>query len=124
VSNSFEFEGYRVLARSEILLGTTVGHHLPEYFPELHRFDIERYSPGRAEHQQPGAFAPFGVGRHRCIGSSLSELQIVLTLATVVREADLELEQPERPLKIKLSPAAHPRRSRSQLCPEPLIRAR
>ena len=108
VSNSFEFEGYRVPARSEILLGTTVGHHLPEYFPEPHRFDIERYSPGRAEHQQPGAFAPFGVGRHRCIGSSLSELQIVLTLATVVREADLELERPERPLKIKLSPAAHP----------------
>ena len=108
VSNSFEFEGYRVPARSEILLGTTVGHHLPEYFPEPHRFDIERYSPGRAEHQQPGAFAPFGVGRHRCIGSGLSELQIVLTLATVVREADLELERPERPLKIKLSPAAHP----------------
>jgi len=108
VSNSFEFEGYRVPARSEILLGTTVGHHLPEYFPEPHRFDIERYSPGRAEHQQPGAFAPFGVGRHRCIGSSLSELQIVLTLATVVREADLELERPERPLKIKLSPTAHP----------------
>ena len=108
VSNSFEFEGYRVPARSEILLGTTVGHHLPEYFPEPDRFDIERYSPGRAEHQQPGAFAPFGVGRHRCIGSSLSELQIALTLATVVREADLELERPERPLKIKLSPAAHP----------------
>ena len=108
VSNSFEFEGYRVPARSEILLGTTVGHHLPEYFPEPHRFDIERYSPGRAEHQQPGAFAPFGVGRHRCIGSSLSELQIVLTLAAIVREADLELERPERPLKIKLSPAAHP----------------
>ena len=108
VSNSFEFEGYRVPARSEILLGTTVGHHLPEYFPEPERFDIERYLPGRAEHQQPGAFAPFGVGRHRCIGSSLSELQIVLTLATIVREADLELERPERPLKIKLSPAAHP----------------
>ena len=108
VSNSFDFEGYRVPARSEILLGTTVGHHLPEYFPEPERFDIERYSPGRAEHQQPGAFAPFGVGPHRCIGSSLSELQIALTLAAIVREADLELERPERPLKIKLSPAAHP----------------
>ena len=108
VPNTFEFEGYRVPARSEILLGTTVGHHLPEYFPDPHRFDIERYSPGLAEHQQPGAFAPFGVGRHRCIGSGLSELQIALTLAAIVHEADLELEQPDRPLKIKLSPAAHP----------------
>ena len=108
VSNSFEFEGYRVPAGSEIILGTTVGHHLPEYFPEPDRFDIERYSRGRAEHKQPGAFAPFGVGQHRCIGSGLSELQIALTLATIVRKADLELERPERPLKIKLSPAPHP----------------
>ena len=108
VSNSFEFGGYRVPAGSEIMLGTTVGHHLPEYFPEPDRFDIERYSRSRAEHKQPGAFAPFGVGQHRCIGSGLSELQIALTLAAIVRKADLALERPERPLKIKLSPAPHP----------------
>ena len=107
-ANSFEFGGYRVPAGTEIMLGTTVGHHLPEYFPEPERFDIERYSRGRGEHLQPGAFAPFGVDRHRCIGSSLSELQIVLTIAAIVREADVVLERPERPLKIKLSPAAHP----------------
>ena len=107
-ANSFEFGGYWVPAGTEIMLGTTVGHHLPEYFPEPERFDIERYSRGRGEHLQPGALAPFGVDRHRCIGSSLAELQIVLTLAAIFHEADLELERPERSLKIKLSPAAHP----------------
>ena len=110
-SNTFEFGGYRVPAGADVMLGTTVGHHLPEYFPEPDRFDIERYSRERREHSQPGAFAPFGVGRHLCIGSGLSELQIMLTLATIVREADLELERPDRPLKIKLSPAAHPDKS-------------
>ncbi len=108
VSNSFEFAGYRVPAGAQVLLGTTVGHHLEEYFPEPDRFDIERYSRGRTEHLQPGAFAPFGVDRHRCIGSGLAELQIILTLAIIVHEADLELERPQRPLKIKRSPAAHP----------------
>ena len=108
VSNSFEFGGYRVPAGTEIMLGTTVGHHLPDYFPEPEQFDIERYSRSRLEHKQPGAFAPFGVGQHRCIGSGLSELQIALTLAAIVRKADLELERPERSLKIKLSPAPHP----------------
>ena len=108
VSNSFEFGGYRVPAGAQLLLGTTVGHHMPEYFPEPDRFDIDRYTRDRAEHRQPGAFAPFGVDRHRCIGSSLAEVQIVLTLAAIVHEADLELERPERPLKIKRSPAAHP----------------
>ena len=108
VANSFEFGGYRVPAGAQLLLGTTVGHHMPEYFPEPDRFDIDRYTRDRAEHRQPGAFAPFGVDRHRCIGSSLAEVQIVLTLAAIVHEADLELERPERPLKIKRSPAAHP----------------
>ncbi len=108
VSNSFEFCGYQVPANSQILLGTTVGHYLPELFPKPERFDIERYTRDRAEHRQPGAFAPFGADRHRCIGSGLSELQIAFTLATIVHNADLELERPERPLKVKRSPVMHP----------------
>ena len=111
VSNSFEFGGYRVPADSQVFLGTTVSHHLPEYFPEPDRFDIERYTRERAEHRKPGAFAPFGADRHRCIGSGLSELQIALTVATIVHEADLELERPERPLKVRRSPALHPDQS-------------
>ena len=107
VSNSFEFGGYLVPAGTDVMLGTTVGHHLAEYFPDPDRFDIGRYSKDRAEHSQPGAFAPFGVGRHRCIGANLSQLQIMLTVATIVGQADLELERPRRPLKIKPSPAPH-----------------
>ena len=108
VSNSFEFGGYRVPAGAEVMLGTTVGHHMPEYFPDPERFDIDRYSEGTAQHRQPGAFAPFGVGRHRCLGSGFSEVQIALTMATIVRETELVLDRPERPLKIKLAPAPHP----------------
>ena len=108
VSNSFEFRGYRVPAGTQLLIGTTVGHHLPEYFPNPEVFDIERYSPGEAQHSQPGAFAPFGVGRHRCLGSGLSEVQIALTMATIVRETELALDRPERPLKIRFVPTPHP----------------
>ena len=108
VSNSFEFEGYRIPAGAQVMLGTTVGHHMPEYFPDPDRFDIERYSEGTAQHRQPGAFAPFGVGRHRCLGSGFSEVQIALTMATIVHETDLVLDRPERELKIQLAPAPHP----------------
>ena len=69
VANSFEFGGYTVPARANVIIGNTVSHHLPEYFPEPERFDIERYTPERAEHEQPGAFAPFGLGTHRCLAS-------------------------------------------------------
>ena len=70
---------FRVPAGAQVLLGATVGNHLPEYFPEPYRFGIDRYSRDRAEHLQPGAFAPFGVDRHRFIGSSLAELQITFS---------------------------------------------
>ena len=108
VSNSFEFEGYRVPAGKDVLLGTTVAHHLPKYFPDPGNFDIERYSQSPPQHKQPGCYAPFGLGQHRCLGAGFSELQIVLTLATIVREADLALERAERPLKVKIVPAPHP----------------
>ena len=108
VSNSFEFGGYQVPAGAQAMLGTTVSHRLPECFPDPERFDIERYSKSTQQHRQPGAFAPFGVGRHRCIGSGFSEVQVALTMATIVREAELVLDRPERPLKIKLTPAPHP----------------
>ena len=108
VSNSFDFGGYRVPAGARVLIGVTVGHHLEEYFPNPKVFDIERYSPGRREHLQPGAFAPFGVGRHRCLGSGFAEVQIALTMATIVRETELALERPERPMRIRQAPTPHP----------------
>ncbi len=108
VSNSFEFGGYRVPAGGEVMLGTTVGHHLPQYFPNPDEFDIERYTQSPPQHRQPGCYAPFGVGRHRCIGAGFSEVQVAFTLAIIVRETNLALERPEKPLKIKIVPAAHP----------------
>ena len=107
-SNSFEFGGYQVPAGAQLMLGTTVSHHLPECFPDPERFDIERHTRDGQRQRQPGAFAPFGVGRHRCLGSGFSEVQIAFTVAMIVRETELELDRPERPLKIKITPAPHP----------------
>ena len=108
VSNSFEFAGYTVPARVKVIVGNTVAHHLPECFPDPERFDIERYTPERAEHRQPGAFAPFGLGTHRCLGANFAELQIALTLLTVVREVELALDPPDYELEIRRMPAQHP----------------
>ena len=108
VSNSFEFQGYHVPAGEEVMLGTTVGHHLPQYFPEPDKFDITRYTEDPPQHRQPGCYAPFGVGRHRCIGARFAEVQIAMTMAIIVRETDLVLETPDKPLKVNIVPAAHP----------------
>ena len=108
VCNSFEFEGYTVPAGEDVLLGIPVLHHDPDYFPNPMQFDIERYTADRAEHRRRGAYAPFGVGAHKCLGSSLAEVLIALNMALVVRETELALAPPNYQLKIKRLPVVQP----------------
>ena len=101
VAKSFEFSGYTVPAGAWLIVGNTVAHHLPECFPNPERFDFERYTPGREEDKQPGAFAPFGLGIHRCLGSNFAAIQIMLAFFKIVREVELGLDPPGYKLKIK-----------------------
>ena len=110
-ANSFEFGGYTVPAGSKVIVGNTVAHHLPHCFPHPERFDIDRFLPERAEHSRPGAFAPFGLGTHRCLGSNFAEAQVILTLLTIARHAEIRLAPPGYNLKIAPTPTPHPARS-------------
>ena len=101
VANSFEFEGYKVPAGETLLIGFTVPHRMPEYFPNPECFDIDRYTAERAEHRQHGVYAPFGLGAHRCLGSNLAEALIVLNIAAILRETELVLDPPNCELKTK-----------------------
>ena len=111
VSNSFDFAGYHIPAGRMLFVATTVTHRLPEYFPDPDRFDIDRYSPERAEHRQPNAYVPFGVGTHRCLGASFAEMQTLLTLAAILREAELVLDPPGYELKMTNVPTPRPAKS-------------
>ena len=110
-SNSFEFAGYKVPAGAQVMLGTTVSHRLAECFPDPERFDIERHTIEAMRQRRRGAYVPFGLGQHRCLGSGFAELQIALTMATIIRETELVLEHPERPVKTQVTPAPHPHAS-------------
>ena len=111
VANSFDFEGYHVPAGEQVLISFTATHLMEEYFPEPHRFDIDRYTPERAEHRQTGVYAPFGVGTHQCLGRSLAEVLIALNIATLVHDTELVLDPLDYTLKVKHLPVAHPDRS-------------
>ena len=111
VANSFEFQGYTVPAGERVLVAFTLPHRMAEYFPDPDRFDIDRYTDERAEHRQPGVYAPFGAGEHQCLGRSLAEALIAITTATIVHETELALDPPGYVLKLKHSPAAQPKGS-------------
>ena len=110
-TNSFEFAGHRVAAGEALMIATTVPHYLPEFFPEPERFDIDRYTPERGEHRRPNIYAPFGLGAHRCLGNGFAEVQIAVTIATILREVNLTLHPANYSLKCTQIPLPSPGKS-------------
>lgn len=108
VAESFEFAGHTIAAGQQILFATTVTHHLPELFPNPEAFDVTRYQAPRHEHRQPGAFMPFSAGPHTCMGAGLAETQLMLTAATLLHHARLELDPPRYRLKTTVTPVTRP----------------
>ena len=114
VSNSFEFAGCRVPAGRQVILDFTLPHHLPEYFPDPERFDIDRFAPPRNEHRQPGVYQPYGIGTHRCLGEHLAEFVALTAMATVLHDVELALHPRGYTLttrRTKGIPTPHPGRS-------------
>lgn len=108
--NSFDFAGYTIPVGTPVIVGRTVTHFLPEFFPEPYKFDIDRYLPHRNEHKQRYVYAPFGLGNHKCLGGGFAEALIALTIATIVRDTDPEFANPNYELKTTSSPTLRPDR--------------
>lgn len=74
-------------------------HRDPAFYPEPLTFDPDRWlDDGRT--LQPGAFVPFGAGKHKCIGDRFATTELITALATLLRRWKLELAPGEtvRPL--------------------------
>ena len=88
-------------------------HHREDLWPEPLRFDPERFR-GKPR-PSPFVYMPFGGGSHRCIGASLAKVESAVVLGTILRELDLQLEQPSEPAWARDGVA---------LCPRPGVRMR
>ncbi len=88
--NGFEFQGHWVPAGTSLMVATTVVHKDPEYYPDPDRFEIERHLPPRMESKQKGAFAPFGLGPHTCLGGAFGQVQMATVIATMLRYGEFE----------------------------------
>ena len=100
----FTFAGHQVEEGQSLFLASTVSHFLPEFFKNPTQFDISRYTPPRNEHKQRGAFSPFGIGTHTCLGAGAAEFQIMLAIATVLHLIRLEPLHNGKTLKITNDP--------------------
>jgi len=107
-TKAFEFEGYRVDADQPLYMATAVSHFLREFYPDPYQFDIERYQKPRMEHRLPGAFAPFSLGSHSCLGAGMAEVLMMLMMARMFHRLNFQLIPPDYELKLNVAPAPGP----------------
>ncbi|NGY04848.1 cytochrome P450 [Solimonas terrae] len=107
-NKDFVFGGHLIREGEMIYLGTAVPHFQNEFYPDAGSFDVDRYAKPRAEHMQIGAYSPYGRGHHTCLGKSLAEVLLAMTMAEVFHNFDLALESPDYELKTKTAPTPGP----------------
>ncbi|HTT42753.1 MAG TPA: cytochrome P450 [Steroidobacteraceae bacterium] len=107
-TRDFAFLGHRIRAGELLYVATAVPHYMHEYYPDPDRFDIDRYQKPRAEHLKPGVYSPYGRGTHTCLGKTLAEVQMALSMARLFYKLDLELESPDYELQTKVLPTPGP----------------
>ncbi len=108
VMNAQIVEGYEIPPNIDCMVAYTASHYLEENFKDPLKFDIDRYLPPREEHKKPGAFRPFGVGTHTCLGQRFVELQMAMNVLLLVHHLDLEMVPKSYKLKITPFPKLHP----------------
>ncbi|HEX6484867.1 MAG TPA: cytochrome P450 [Ktedonobacteraceae bacterium] len=108
VAKPLTLAGYRLEPGDDIYIAMTVPHFLPELYPDPEKFDIDRFHAPRNEHRQRGAYAPFGLGDHTCLGAGIAEVQLMVTIATIFHDYTLELDPPSYTLTIEYAPTPAP----------------
>jgi len=61
------------LERGSTIVIPVYGFHFdPDYFPDPHKFDPERFSEDNKKNIKPFTYLPFGEGPRSCIGINIS----------------------------------------------------
>jgi cytochrome P450 len=82
-SAATDLAGTWLPAGAEVAYSPYALHRNPTLYPDPERFEPDRWLPDRVEQLPSGAFIPFGVGAHTCIGEAFAMTVTTLTLATI-----------------------------------------
>lgn len=83
--------GYRVPKNWRVMVSGAVSHALDAQFKDPDSFDPDRFSEERGEGNDAFAIVGFGGGRHKCTGMSFAKNEMVIILAKLFAQFDLEL---------------------------------
>jgi cytochrome P450 len=83
--------GYRIPARSMVLLSLYATHRHPAFWPDPEVFDPDRFAPDQVAARPRFAWFPFLGGPHQCIGQDFAMMEAVLVVAMLAQRFRLEL---------------------------------
>lgn len=86
--------GHKIEKGAIVVLDSQAAHFDPRIYPDPNTFNIERFlDDGTGQRPPPPiySFGPVG-GEHSCMGVAFARMSMKATLATMLREYDLELD--------------------------------
>ncbi|KAF3908109.1 hypothetical protein ABW21_db0207494 [Orbilia brochopaga] len=90
-------EGCHLPKGTDVGVPVYVTHHNPEYFPDPHVFNPDRWDEkavgAEAVAAARSASLPFQTGARSCIGRPLAMMELMLTLARTVYKYDIRVEE-------------------------------
>ena len=108
--NHLVLRGFNIPRDTRVVFAHTAAHHLEENFPDPGKFDIDRYAAPREEHKRLGAYVPFGLGTHRCLGSKWVELQMTINLLFIAYYFDIKVVPSDYQMGFNPFPTSAPNR--------------
>lgn len=94
-AREIEFQGYRIPAGQRVVYSIYLTHRMPEYWPDPHRFDPQRFAPEQSRLRPHYAYLPFGGGRRNCIGFAFAQVEVKIVLARLLQKFRFELARSE-----------------------------
>ena len=85
----FQLDSHSLPKGTWIVMSPYITHRLPELFPEPYKFLPERWL---SIHPSAYEFMPFSAGPRYCIGTSLSLMQLKITLAMIFQQYSFSLK--------------------------------
>ena len=108
VMNQCVVDGFEIPPQTWLLICHTAPHYSAELFKDPLKFDVDRFLPGREEHMAPGAYSPYGLGTHTCLGHRWVELQMAVNLLLIAHHVKLEMVPANYQLAMNPFPTSAP----------------
>lgn len=86
-----EIDGYRIPAKSTVMLCPYVTHRDPEVWDNPDKFDPDRFSTARSAGRPRFAYFPFGGGPRICIGANFAMMEATFVVAMAAQRFRMRL---------------------------------